>query len=51
MWRWIHIRKMYQIKKIKNIRPSVELIVEFLNWSIDRIRSNNELVKKYNKKS
>lgn len=37
-------------KKIKNIRPSEALVVEFLNWSIDRIVNNSKLIKKYNKK-
>lgn len=38
-------------KKIKNIRPSEELVIEFLNWSIDRIKTNDDLVKKFNNKS
>ena len=35
--------------KIKNIRPSVELITAFYNWNIERIRVVIELSKKYNK--
>ncbi|MFL2889674.1 MAG: hypothetical protein ACJZ4O_02360 [Pelagibacteraceae bacterium] len=34
-------------KKIKNIRPSEELLVAFFNWSIDRISLNNKIIKKY----
>ena len=37
-------------RKIKNIRPSEDLVVEFLNWSIDRIKAYDDLIKKYNNK-
>tara|TARA_B100000767_G_C19585595_1_gene459211 strand:- start:228 stop:704 length:477 start_codon:yes stop_codon:yes gene_type:complete len=36
-------------KKIKNIRPSLELITAFYNWNFERISSVTNLVKKYNK--
>ena len=31
--------------KIKNIRPSEELVIEFLNWNIDVIASVNKTIK------
>ena len=34
-------------KKVKNIRPSVEVIASFYNWNIDRISRISELIKKY----
>ena len=34
-------------KKVKNIRPSTELIASFLNWNIDRIAAVNDIIKKY----
>ena len=34
-------------KKIKNIRPSEEVVIAFLNWNIDRISTVNALIKKY----
>lgn len=36
-------------KKIKNIRPSLDLITAFYNWNFERIASVTELVKKYKK--
>lgn len=37
-------------KKVKNIRPSLELIVAFYNWNIERISSIQNIIDKYNKK-
>jgi hypothetical protein len=34
-------------KKIKNIRPSMELISSFLNWNIERISTVSNLINKY----
>jgi|TARA_B110000444_G_C18787555_1_gene570718 hypothetical protein len=34
-------------KKIKNIRPSIELITSFYNWSLARISNVSNLIKKY----
>ena len=34
-------------KKVKNIRPSLDLIVAFYNWNIDRIANTSEILKKY----
>lgn len=34
-------------KKVKNIRPSLELIASFYNWNIDRISRVSDLIKKY----
>jgi hypothetical protein len=34
-------------KKVKNIRPSLDLIAAFYNWNIDRISSVAEIIKKY----
>jgi hypothetical protein len=34
-------------KKIKNIRPSEEVVTAFLNWNIDRIVTISNLIKKY----
>jgi hypothetical protein len=36
-------------KKVKNIRPSIELITAFFNWNIERISIVHELSKKYKK--
>ncbi len=36
-------------KKVKNIRPSVELITAFFNWNIERISIVHGLSKKYKK--
>ena len=47
---FVPIHQNISDKKIKNIRPSEKLVVEFLNWSIERIKANDDLVKKYNKK-
>ena len=33
--------------KIRNIRPSEELVVDFMNWNIDLISSIAEFQKKY----
>jgi|TARA_B110000881_G_C18142681_1_gene302233 hypothetical protein len=37
-------------KKIKNIRPSKELLISFYNWNIERIISLNMIINKYKKK-
>ena len=34
-------------KKVKNIRPSLDLIAAFYNWNIDRIAKIAEIIKKY----
>ncbi len=34
-------------KKIKNIRPSMQLISSFLNWNIERISTVSNLINKY----
>jgi|TARA_B100001063_G_C16608238_1_gene474384 hypothetical protein len=34
-------------KKIKNIRPSIEVITSFYNWNIERIRTIHLLIEKY----
>ena len=34
-------------KKVKNIRPSLELIAAFYNWNIDRITKISQIIKKY----
>ena len=34
-------------KKVKNIRPSIELISSFYNWNIDRIVAVSEIIKKH----
>ena len=36
-------------KKVKNIRPSVELISAFYNWNIERISSVSKIINKYKK--
>ena len=39
--------KKIQDKKVKNIRPSLDLIAAFYNWNIDRISSVSKIIKKY----
>ena len=34
-------------KKVKNIRPSIDLIASFYNWNIDRIAKVSEIIKKF----
>ena len=34
-------------KKVKNIRPSSDLVAAFYNWNIKRIALTSELIKKY----
>ena len=36
-------------KKIKNIRPSSDLVASFYNWNIDRILRISKILKKYKK--
>ena len=36
-------------KKIKNIRPSEEIVTDFLNWNIKRISTVDAMIKKYKK--
>ena len=36
-------------KKIKNIRPSEEIVTAFLNWNIRRITTVSKMIKKYSK--
>jgi hypothetical protein len=36
-------------KKIKNIRPSEEIVTAFLNWNIKRITTVSKMIKKYSK--
>ena len=37
-------------KKIKNIRPSEEVVIAFLNYNIKRITTISKLIKKYKTK-
>ena len=34
-------------KKVKNLRPSLDLITSFYNWNIERIASSENIIKKY----
>ena len=34
-------------KKVKNIRPSLDLIAAFYNWNVDRIARVSEIIEKY----
>ena len=34
-------------KKVKNIRPSLDLITSFYNWNIDRIAKVSKIIEKY----
>jgi len=34
-------------KKVKNIRPSLDLIASFYNWNIDRISKISDIINKY----
>jgi len=34
-------------RKVKNLRPSIELISAFYNWNIDRIAAVSEIIDKY----
>jgi len=43
-------KKDVKDKKIKNIRPSIEVITAFYNWNIERISTVARLIKKYSKK-
>ena len=36
-------------KKVKNIRPSLDLIADFYNWNIERISSVSKIINKYKK--
>ena len=36
-------------KKVKNIRPSLDLITAFYNWNIERISSVSKIINKYKK--
>tara|TARA_B110000444_G_scaffold49486_1_gene45422 strand:+ start:344 stop:838 length:495 start_codon:yes stop_codon:yes gene_type:complete len=38
-------------KKVKNIRPSIELISAFYNWNIERILSISDIINKYKNKT
>ena len=42
-------KKSINDKKIKNIRPSEEIVIAFLNWNIDRISTVAAMMKKYKK--
>tara|TARA_B110000967_G_C18775628_1_gene505420 strand:- start:122 stop:595 length:474 start_codon:yes stop_codon:yes gene_type:complete len=44
-----YTNKIMKDKKIKNIRPSEEIIIEFLNWNIQRISIVSEMIIKYKK--
>ena len=39
--------KKIQDKKVKNIRPSLDLIAAFYNWNINRIAKISEIIKKF----
>ena len=41
------VKKEIKDKKIKNIRPSIEVITAFYNWNIERIRTVHFLINKY----
>jgi hypothetical protein len=41
--------KVVKDKKIKNIRPSEEIVTAFLNWNIRRISTVSKIIKKYSK--
>jgi len=34
-------------KKVKNLRPSLDLITSFYNWNIERIASSENIINKY----
>ena len=34
-------------KKVKNIRPSLDLVASFYNWNIERISRISKIIKKY----
>ena len=36
-------------KKIKNIRPSEDIVTDFLNWNIQRISATVDMIRKYKK--
>ena len=40
-------KKKTQDKKVKNIRPSLDLIVSFYKWNIDRISKTSKIINKY----
>ena len=40
-------RKKISDKKVKNIRPSLDLIVSFYNWNIERIAKVSEIINKH----
>jgi hypothetical protein len=40
-------KKVMKDKKIKNIRPSEDVVAAFLNWNITRISSVSEMIKKF----
>ena len=41
--------KSIKDKKIKNIRPSEDIVTDFLNWNIKRISTVAEMIRKYKK--
>ena len=41
--------KSIKDKKIKNIRPSEDIVTDFLNWNIQRISTVAEMIRKYKK--
>ena len=44
-----YTNKTVMDKKIKNIRPSEEIVTDFLNWNIQRISTVAEMIRKYRK--
>ena len=44
-----YTNKVVKDKKIKNIRPSEEIVTAFLNWNIQRISTVAKMIKKYTK--
>ena len=44
---YLNTKSQINDKKVKNIRPSIELISSFYNWNIERIASVSKLITKY----
>ena len=45
------VEKKISDKKVKNIRPSLELITAFYNYNIERIATIDKLIKKFQDKN
>ena len=44
-----YTNKIVKDKKIKNIRPSEDIVTEYLNWNIHRISKVADMIDKYKK--